>query len=132
MQGSSEANTRNNIVFILTDIVETNLMDLLHFMRKEGCVMKHEAKRDFNTAIAAIKRLKHHVDKCSAETQGDFGDESDMLNAVLLTIVDRVGDDDMLLLDIYNYLKAMPSKGILTMNVDDAFSHLQKDENQQV
>jgi hypothetical protein len=126
MQGSSEANTRNNIVFIMTDVVETNLMDLAHFMRMERCAMKHEAKRDFNTAIAAIKRLKRNVDRCSAETQNDFGDESDMLNAVLLTLIDRVGDDDMTLFKIYEYIKAMPSKNILTLDCDDAFSHLFK------
>ena len=49
--------------------------------------MRHDSKRNFNTAIAAIKRLKSDVNHCSESTQENFGNDSDMVNAMLLTLI---------------------------------------------
>ena len=79
-------------------------------------------------AIAAIKRLKSDVNHCSESTQENFGNDSDMVNAMLLTLIDRCGDDDNLAYKMYEYIKSFPSKLNLDLDLDNAFSHLFKKE----
>lgn len=87
MQGTDKLNTITNIVFVLTDILETNLLEMQQQYKKEGFELRHDSKRNFNTAIAAIKRLKSDVNHCSESTQENFGNDSDMVNAMLLTLI---------------------------------------------
>lgn len=124
MQGTDKLNTINNIVFVLTDVLETNLMEMQQAFRKEGFELRHDTKRNFNTAIAAIKRLRRDLDHCSETTQENFGNDSDMVNAMLLTLIDRCGDDDKFAYRMYEYIKSFPSKLSLELDLDDAFSHL--------
>ena len=88
MQGTDKLNTITNIVFVLTDVLETNLLEMQQQYKKEGFELRHDSKRNFNTAIAAIKRLKSDVNHCSESTQENFGNDSDMVNAMLLTLID--------------------------------------------
>lgn len=113
-----------NLLFVLTDIIETNLMDMEQEYAKHGKVFRQDMKRNYNKAIHAIKCIKGEVAKCSQVTQNDYGNDADTLNAVILTLIDRVGDDDMMLFRIYEYIKAMPSKLELGLDLDDAFSYL--------
>lgn len=83
-------------------------------------------KETSTQAIAAIKRLKSDVNHCSESTQENFGNDSDMVNAMLLTLIDRCGDDDNLAYKMYEYIKSFPSK--LNLDLDNAFSHLFKKE----
>lgn len=126
MEGSNQLNTITNIVYLLVDVLETNLMVLESEYRKRGFALRHDAKRNFNTALASIKKLKRDVNFCSPETQEHFGNDADIVNALLLTLIDRCGDDDMLTFKMYNYLKSFPSKLKLELNLDNAFSHLLK------
>ena len=87
MQGTDKLNTITNIVFVLTDVLETNLLEMQQKYKKEGFELRHDPKRNFNTAIAAIKRLKSDVNHCSESTQENFGNDSDMVNAMLLTLI---------------------------------------------
>lgn len=87
MQGTDKLNTITNIVFVLTDVLETNLLEMQQQYKKEGFELRHDSKRNFNTAIAAIKRLKSDVNHCSESTQENFGNDSDMVNAMLLTLI---------------------------------------------
>lgn len=121
MQGTDKLNTITNIVFVLTDVLEMQQQ-----YKKEGFELRHDSKRNFNTAIAAIKRLKSDVNHCSESTQENFGNDSDMVNAMLLTLIDRCGDDDNLAYKMYEYIKSFPSK--LNLDLDNAFSHLFKKE----
>ena len=116
MQGTDKLNTITNIVFVLTDVLETNLLEMQQQYKKEGFELRHDSKRNFNTAIAAIKRLKSDVN------------HSDMVNAMLLTLIDRCGDDDNLAYKMYEYIKSFPSKLNLDLDLDNAFSHLFKKE----
>ena len=61
MQGTDKLNTITNIVFVLTDVLETNLLEMQQQYKKEGFELRHDSKRNFNIAIAAIKRLKSDV-----------------------------------------------------------------------
>ena len=126
MQGTDKLNTITKIVFVLTDVLETNLLEMQQQYKKEGFELRHDSKRNFNTAIAAIKRLKSDVNHCSESTQENFGNDSDMVNAMLLTLIDRCGDDDNLAYKMYEYIKSFPSKLNLDLDLDNAFSHLFK------
>ena len=98
MQGTDKLNTITNIVFVLTDVLEMQQQ-----YKKEGFELRHDSKRNFNTAIAAIKRLKSDVNHCSESTLENFGNDSDMVNAMLLTLIDRCGDDDNLAYKMYDF-----------------------------
>lgn len=92
--GTTNLNTTLNLTYVLTDVVETLLYDLRSEMGKQGYELRHDAKRNFNTAIAAIRKLKQDVDKTQFSTQENFGNDSDCLLAFIRLLVDRCGDDD--------------------------------------
>lgn len=132
MQGTDKINTITNIVFVLADVLESNLINMQEEFKKNGFELRHEAKRSFNTALANIKKLRREVDRCSESTQDNFGKDSDMLNALMLMIIDRCGDDDMFHFKLYNYIKSFPSKLNLDLDLDSAFAHIfesREDEN---
>ena len=132
MQGTDKINTITNIVFVLADVLESNLISMQDEFKKNGFELRHEAKRSFNTALENIKKLRREVNKCSESTQDNFGNDSDMLNALMLMIIDRCGDDDMFHFKLYNYIKSFPSKLNLDLDLDYAFSHIfesREDEN---
>lgn len=89
MQGTDKLNTITNIVFVLTDVLETNLLEMQQQYKKEGFELRHDSKRNFNTAIAAIKRLKSDVNHCRSFPEWIRCNDSDMVNAMLLTLIDR-------------------------------------------
>ena len=70
-----------NLTYVLTDVVETLLLDMRSEMKKQGYDLRRDAKHNFNTAIAAIRRLKQDVDKTQLSTQENFGNDSDCLLA---------------------------------------------------
>ena len=63
-------------------------------MKKQGYDLRYDAKHNFNTAIAAIRRLKQDVEKTQFSTQENFGNDSDCLLAFIKLLIDRCGDDD--------------------------------------
>jgi len=71
----------------------------------------HEERRNFNTAIAALKRLKQPVKDCPECVQEDFGDDADCIYQVIKLLIDRSGDDKgVKLFQFYNYIKSFPSQ----------------------
>ena len=92
--GTTDLNTTLNLTYVLTDVVETLLLDMRSEMKKQGYDLRHDAKHNFNTVIAAIRRLKQDVDKTQLSTQENFGDDSDCLLAFIKMLIDRCGDDD--------------------------------------
>ena len=92
--GTTNLNTTLNLTYVLTDVVETLLLDMRSEMKKRGNDLRHDAKHNFNTAIAAIRRLKQDVDKTQFSTQENFGNDSDCLLAFIKLLIDRCGDDD--------------------------------------
>ena len=66
--GTTNLNTTLNLTNVLTDIVETLLYDLRSEMGKQGYELCYDAKRNFNTAISAIRKLKQDVDKTQLST----------------------------------------------------------------
>ena len=123
-----KAHLFNNILYILVDIMESRLMDMEHIMRKNNLTLRYDTRRNFNTAMSAIRKLKIDVNKCSDKEQDRFGDSSDILDALIITIVDRTGLDVEDSFKIYEHIKKLPSKMGLNMDMDFAFEHLIKQE----
>lgn len=65
---------------------------------------------------------------CDAKAQDNFGNDSDMMYALIMTFIDRVGEDDMMAYKIYEYLKSYPSKLGLNTDFDWAFEHVFRKE----
>ena len=123
--GTTKLNTTLNLTYVLVDVVETLLFDLETEMRKQGYELRHDAKRNFNTAISAIRRLKHDVDKTQPSTQENFGNDSDCLLACSRLLVDRCGDDDKKMFAFYNYIKRHPSQlGLELADEKSVFAHI--------
>ena len=123
--GTTNLNTTLNLTYVLTDVVETLLYDLRSEMGKQGYELRHDAKRNFNTAIAAIRKLKQDVDKTQFSTQENFGNDSDCLLAFIRLLVDRCGDDDKKMFAFYNYIKRHPSQlGLDLSDEKSTFAHI--------
>lgn len=130
--GTTNLNTTLNLTYVLTDVVETLLFDLRDEMGKQGYELRYDAKRNFNTAIAAIRRLKQDIDKTHPSTQEDFGNDSDSLLAFIRLLVDRCGDDDRKMFEFYNYIKRFPSQvGLELSDEKNAFTHIFNNGNEQ-
>lgn len=94
-------------------------------MGKQGYELRHDAKRNFNTAIAAIRKLKQDVDKTQFSTQENFGNDSDCLLAFIRLLVDCCGDDDKKMFAFYNYIKRHPSQlGLDLSDEKSTFAHI--------
>lgn len=123
--GTTKLNTTLNLTYVLVDVVETLMLDLRNEMNKQGYELRHDAKRNFNTAIAAIRRLKRDVDKMQFSTQENFGNDSDCLLAFIKLLIDRCGDDDKKMFEFYNYIKCFPSQlGLELSDEKSVFAHI--------
>ena len=123
--GTTNLNTTLNLTYVLTDVVETLLISRRSEMKKQGYDLRHDAKHNFNTVIAAIRRLKQDVDKTQLSTQENFGNDSDCLLAFIKLLIDRCGDDDKKMFEFYNYIKCFPSQ--LNIELSDeksVFAHI--------
>ena len=115
--GTTNLNTTLNLTYVLTDVVETLLYDLRSEMGKQGYELRHDAKRNFNTAIAAIRKLKQDVDKTQFSTQENFGNDSDCLLAFIRLLVKMFA--------FYNYIKRHPSQlGLDLSDEKSTFAHI--------
>ena len=93
-------------------------------MKKQGYDLRYDAKHNFNTAIAAIRRLKQDVDKTQLSTQENFGNDSDCLLAFIKLLIDRCGDDKKMFA-FYNYIKSYPSQLELELSDEKSvFAHI--------
>lgn len=107
---------KTNLLYCLTDVLESQLMDVEADLRKIGSALRFESKRNYNTAIRGIRGIKFDVAGISMQSQIEFGDEADMLAALLLTLFDRCGTSPMLLYRFYEYIRSFPST--LHMNME--------------
>lgn len=108
--GSNEMTIHTNLLFLLTDVAETLMMDVQEMLKKEGYGLRHEAKRNFNTAIHSLRKLKDTVNTCKEETQESFGNDSDCMYEFIKLLIDRCGEDDEKMFKFYNYIKQFPSQ----------------------
>ena len=132
IKGKDALALSTNLCYVLADLMESNLMDLESIFKKNNLALKHEQKRFFNAAISNTKKLCREVNHCDAKVQEHYGNDADMLNAIILTLIDRCGNEDMLMWKFYEYVKSFPSKFQMVDDMDWAFLHIfekKKDES---
>ena len=104
------ANCRLNLLFLVSEILSSALQDTDEWLKKAGCELRHEDKKNFKTATKAIAALKA-FSGLSKEDLNDFANEADRVYKLLLVLEDRTGEDNSLFFRFYEYLKSFPSKG---------------------
>lgn len=124
IKGKDAIAIQTNVCYVLADIMETNLMDLQEIFRKNNIALIHEQKRAYNVAISNTKKLCREVNHCNEKTQDYYGKDADMLNAIILTLIDRCGNEDTLMWRFYEYVKSFPSQFNMVENMDWAFEHV--------
>lgn len=125
----NEINIHINLLSLLADVVETLMLDTESMMRKQNCELRHEYKRNWNTALHSLRKIKSlSINKTSNETQGDYGNDSDHLYEYIKLLIDRCGNNDRTMFDLYNKLLSMPTKiGLKNLN-SDVFSSIEYEE----
>jgi hypothetical protein len=118
--------TKENITYVLVDLLEYNLMEMEETLKKHGLGLRHEAKREFNIALRATRNIRREVRFADMNTQEDYADDSDILNALVMVLIDRIGDDKNMAYNIYEHLKGLPSKIGLDTDYDDVFEFVFK------
>ncbi|MBQ2855555.1 MAG: hypothetical protein IJE78_00310 [Bacteroidaceae bacterium] len=132
MKGKDALAISTNFCYVLADLMETNLMDLESIFKKNNIALRHEQKRYYNAAITNTKKLCREVNHCNDKVQEHYGNDADMLNAIILTLIDRCGNEDILMWKFYEYVKSFPSQFQMVDDMDWAFSHIfekKKDES---
>jgi hypothetical protein len=126
MKGTDLMQTKVNITYVLADLLEYNLMEMEETLKKHGLGLRHEAKREFNIALRATRNIRREVRFADMNTQEDYADDSDILNALVMVLIDRIGDDKNMAYNIYEYLKGLPSKIGLDTDYDEVFEFVFK------
>ena len=132
IKGKDALAISTNFCYVLADLMETNLMDLESIFKKNNIALRHEQKRYFNVAIYNIRKLCREVNHCNDKIQEHYGNDADMLNAIILTLIDRCGNEDILMWKFYEYVKSFPSQFQMVDDMDWAFLHIfekKKDES---
>lgn len=132
IKGKDALAISTNFCYVLADLMETNLMDLESIFKKNNIALRHEQKRYYNAAISNTKKLCREVNHCNDKVQEYYGNDADMLNAIILTLIDRCGNEDILMWKFYEYVKSFPSQFQMVDDMDWAFSHIfekKKDES---
>lgn len=125
----NEINIHINLLSLLADVVETLMLDTEALMKRQNCGLRHEYKRNWKTALHSLKNIKAlSINKVSNETQGDYGNDSDHLYEYIKLLIDRCGNNDRAMFDLYNELLSMPSKIGLTNLNSDVFSSIEYEE----
>lgn len=116
---------RTNLLYNLADMLESLLVDTCDRHKQIGFELRMDVKRNYNAVIHHCRLIRMDVRKTSQETQEWLGIDSDMLLAMVLLLVDRCGEDDMMMWKIFNYIKAIPSKRMIKLDdIDEAFEHI--------
>lgn len=58
MQGTDKLNTITNIVFVLTDVLETNLLEMQQQYKKEGFELRHDSKKKLQHSHSRDKEIE--------------------------------------------------------------------------
>ena len=87
----SELNTMTLILFLLNDVTETALMNLLQEFKKHNFKFKTEYEHKVKKILVEVRKLKKPIDKMDMECQYQFGDVADMVYQLIFNIYVATG-----------------------------------------
>ncbi len=101
---------RAHLMFVLADIIDTLVGECETYLPK-NIVMNKQVKSSLQKLKQRTEKTVQFVDKVvSYDNAVAFGDDSDYLREVILTLTDRVGDDRELEIKALSMIKAMKSQ----------------------
>ncbi|MDD2192587.1 MAG: hypothetical protein PHO12_08625, partial [Bacteroidales bacterium] len=87
----SELNTMTLMLFLLNDVTETALMNLLQEFKKHNFKFKTEYEHKTKKILVEVRKLKKPIDKMDIECQYQFGDVADMVYQIILNLHKATG-----------------------------------------
>ena len=113
-----QANIRLTILYLLPDICEALMQDILDLRKKAGVKgMKFEQKKYWNAFFKDSYNLRKVMKSSPEEIQSAFADSCELLQTLLLAAIDRCGDADApLMFRFIDYVKSFPSKRGIEIN----------------
>lgn len=87
----SELNSMTLILFLLNDVQETALMNLLQEFKKHNFKFKTEYEHKVKKALEEIRKLKKPISKMDMDCQYQFGDVADMVYQLIFNIYVATG-----------------------------------------
>ena len=87
----SELNSMTLILFLLNDVTESALMNLLQEFKKHNFKFKTEYEHTAKKALVGVRKLKKPIDKMDMECQYQFGDVADMVYQLIFNIYVATG-----------------------------------------
>ncbi|MBR0116453.1 MAG: hypothetical protein IJM04_04145 [Prevotella sp.] len=108
---SDQVRIRINVLSLLADVLDSAMRDTRCYLKASGKDLRFEDKRNYNSAIAGLQKFIGN--KTVEKSEGvamvrDKCDEADQIYLFILTLVDRVGENDELLFRFYDYVRSFP------------------------
>lgn len=107
-----QANIRLTTLYLLPDICESLMADILDYRKKAGVMgFKFEQKMHWKAFAKDVYNLRKVMKTASDDVQSSYGDVSDLMQTLLLKVIDRCGENDLsTLLRFLEYIDSFPSK----------------------
>lgn len=116
-----------NIVYIVTDALDTFLLDACSTLDSLGLELKHEEKRKFNEMKNHIHKAHYYSEQFaqnlyrgdSMKKIADASHDSDWWYLMIKLLYDRLGDNKQKTHMLLEFLDRMPSEGFFKISIDD-------------
>ena len=117
-----QANVRLTVLYILPDICESLMADIDDYRKDAGAPpMRFMEKKNWKAFFKASRDLRSVIRDMPEETQVSYADVCEMLQRLILTAIDRCGENggSMLMDEFINYIKTYPSERGITFKYDE-------------
>ena len=113
-----QANIRLTILYLLPDICEALMQDIMDYRKKAGVKgMKYEQKMYWKAFFKDCYNLRKVMKTSPEQVRSAFADSCDLLQTLILAAIDRCGDTDApLMFRFIEYVESFPSKRGIEIN----------------
>lgn len=108
---SDQVRIRINVLNLLADVLDSALRDTRCYLKACGRDLRFEDKRNYNNAVTGLQKFigNKTIEKYEGMAMvQEKCDEADQIYLFILTLVDRVGENDDLLFRFYDYVRSFP------------------------
>lgn len=114
-----QADLRLMTLYMLPDICEALLQDILDYRKKAGVRgFKFEQKKYWNAFQKDAYNLRKAMKSDDEQISASYADMCDLIQNLILLIIDRCGKDDMnTLMRFISYMKSFPSRRNIELTI---------------
>lgn len=115
-----QANVRLTTLYMLPDICEALLQDILDYRKKAGVHgFKFEQKKYWNAFKKDSYNLRKVMKTAPENVRESYADMCELIQDAILLMIDRCGEGDIqLLFRFIDYLRSFPSKRHIEFDFD--------------